>query len=313
MMNEALLTLYAYIAWDSVHFEDHKRCCTDWEWEKDKLGFKWDDRDLSSHDAMLQAMVTIISIRLGRRPVALIRDPGFPHLDLVIASEQAIGHAQRADIEWYLGLLAKLSLDTNSQSDASNIESELLLHAYRMCREVFKGKLTTDAKWLDPALPQISKAIEVYTAEARRRVDEDNEDNGEDNEAEEDEEAKEDEIDNEDDNEDDDEVDEAADDDTSRKVVSHEVDILTRAQSAISSLIAYRDAVDPDAEDALVPQLHRDVTGCISKLYNKRDFKVMNNAVNGGIRGQLAGVSFLSRALNDLIHGARKNKGLRML
>ncbi|RDX43013.1 hypothetical protein OH76DRAFT_1246916 [Lentinus brumalis] len=166
-MNEALLTLYAYIAWDSVHFKDHKRCCNDWEWEPDKHGFKWDDRKLSSDNVMLNAMATIISIRLGRRPVALIRDPGTPHLDLVIASEQAIGHAQRADIERYLGLLAKLSLDTNSQSDASNIESKLLLHAYRMCREAFKGNLTTNAEWLDPALPQITKAIEVFTATAK--------------------------------------------------------------------------------------------------------------------------------------------------
>ncbi len=164
---------------------------------------------------LFDALVTIISLQLGRLPVAVVLEPHSTQLELVIASDQPMTQAQRSEVKCYLSLLAKTSSTAGSVGHTS--EADLLIHAYRMCHDEVHKIMDARVALLSDALPLLEDATHDY----RARTDED---------------------------------------------MRRTFNVLTQACNAIRSLTQYRAAADANA---LVPQLHKDLTTFIPALYNK--------------------------------------------
>ncbi len=129
---------------------------------QNKVGFKWFNRRHTRGEKLLDAMATIISLQSGRRPVSLIRAPESTHLELVIASAQLMTPAQVSNFERYLTLLTKTASVTDALIDAS--QAEVVVHAYRICRDEVDKIVIARAAHLAPTLPQIAEAIKAYSA-----------------------------------------------------------------------------------------------------------------------------------------------------
>ncbi|RDX43007.1 hypothetical protein OH76DRAFT_1246619 [Lentinus brumalis] len=236
MMNKSLLALYAYKSGDLVHAREHEKCCGGWE--TNKLGFKWSNRHHPRDKMLFDALVTIISLQLGRLPVAV---------------------AQRSDVKCYLSLLAKTSSTAGSVGHTS--EADLLIHAYRMCHDEVHKIMDARVALLSDALPLLEDATHDY----RARTDED---------------------------------------------MRRTFNVLTQACNAIRSLTQYRAAADANA---LVPQLHKDLTTFIPALYNKDHIALLDRVAQRVITGALVEVCLLSRALEDTIEVAMVDRGFRAL
>ncbi len=129
---------------------------------QNKVGFKWFNRRHTREEKLLDAMATIISLQSGRQPVSLIRAPQSTNLELVIASAQPMTPSQLSNFELYLTLLTKTATVTDDLIDAS--EAELVVHAYRICRDEVNKIVIARAAQLAPTLPQIADAIKAYDA-----------------------------------------------------------------------------------------------------------------------------------------------------
>ncbi|RDX43019.1 hypothetical protein OH76DRAFT_1247100 [Lentinus brumalis] len=132
LVNRVLLAFYAHlVASNFVWYGEHKGCCDGVK--MDHFGLRCVDDNRSPDDLLLDSVLIIVSLTLGRRPVAIVRDPQSTHLELLIASKEAVSPTQRSDIERCFTLLAQILPVDGPSGDARDGRAELLTHAYGTC------------------------------------------------------------------------------------------------------------------------------------------------------------------------------------
>ncbi len=215
------------------------------------------DDNRSPDDLLLDSVLIIVSLTLGRRPVAIVRDPQSTHLELLIASKEADSPTQRSDIERCFTLLAQIFPVDGPSGDAREGKAELLTHAYGICSSEVVKIVSALAAGLQRALPQIDEDIEYYSTATDEDISHSDEEQEEDSDEEQEEDS------DEEQEEDPEEV----------------IKILTKSHRAITSVLAYGTAVDDETRTALIPQLHAQLTEVLPILDSARLTEVLDRAI----------------------------------